>query len=58
LLVFAGMMSCGGSNNSTPPPPPPPPVGGGGTPAGTFVLTVTGTAGIQSHTTSISLTVH
>jgi hypothetical protein len=58
LLVFAGMMSCGGSNNSTPPPPPPPPVGGGGTPAGTFVLTVTGTAGTQSHTTSISLTVH
>jgi hypothetical protein len=50
-MIFA--TGCGGGSGTTPGPPPP----GGGTPAGAYVLTVTGASGGQTHNTSISLTV-
>src|SRR5262249_30723976 len=50
LVVIALLLSCGGGGG-----------GGGsqnnGTPAGTYVITVTGTSGATSHTTNISFTV-
>jgi hypothetical protein len=55
VLFAVGIVTCGGGNTSVPTP-----VGGGGgggTPAGSYVLTVTGTSGTQTHTTSINLTI-
>lgn len=55
LALTAGCAGGGaGSAAATPTPTPP---ATGGTPAGTYVLTVTGTSGTQVRTTSINLTV-
>jgi photosystem II stability/assembly factor-like uncharacterized protein len=52
LLIFqAG--SCGGGGGGTQPPPPPP-----GTPPGTYMITVTGTSGSTTHTTTLQLIVN
>ena len=57
LFLLLQSMGCGGGS-STPPPPPPPT----GTPAGTYAITVTGTAstnnGTLTHTASLTLTVN
>ena len=50
VLILTG-AACGGGGSTTPPPPPP------GTPAGTYIITVTGTSGSTSHSTQVSLTV-
>lgn len=55
LVVITIAAGCGGGGGVVPPPPPPP--SGGGTPAGTYALTVTGTSGSLTRTTSINLTV-
>jgi hypothetical protein len=57
LAIIAFAAGCAGGGGVTAPPPPPPPPGGGGTPAGTYALTVTGTSGSVTRTTSINLTV-
>lgn len=54
-LVILTLAGCGGGSGGVAPPPPPPP--GGGTPAGSYALTVTGTSGSITRTTSINLTV-
>lgn len=54
LAIMTVITGCGGGGKTASPPV----VGGtGGTPAGTYVLTVTGASGSQSHSTSIGLTV-
>jgi uncharacterized repeat protein (TIGR01451 family) len=55
LLVLAAISGCGGGGGSGPPPPPPPVTG---TPAGTYVITVTGTTPIGNSNTTVSLTVN
>jgi hypothetical protein len=55
ILVFT--VSCGGGGGAVPGPTPTPP-STGGTPAGTYSLTVTGTSGAQTRSTTINLTVH
>jgi subtilase family serine protease len=47
LIMIAVLLGCGGSSSG----------GGQGTPAGTYIIAVTGTAGSTSHTTNISFTV-
>src|SRR5262249_2270915 len=58
VSITALVAGCagGGGNSATATPTPTPPATGG-TPAGTYVLMVTGTSGSQVRTTSISLTV-
>lgn len=53
LFVVLQAIGCGGGS-STPPPPPPPT----GTPAGNYMITVTGTSGNLSHTTTLTLVVN
>jgi hypothetical protein len=52
VVFFAAGVGCGGGSSSS---------GGstqtGGTPAGTYTVTVTGTSGTMTHTTSVVLTV-
>jgi hypothetical protein len=55
ILVLA--VGCGGGGGAVPGPTPTPPITGGGTPAGTYSLTVTGTSGTQTRSTTINLTV-
>ncbi len=50
LIVFAVAGCGGGSNNNSTQP-------SGGTPAGTYTLTITGTAGATTHSTTVSLVV-
>jgi len=56
FLVLGGCLlqvACGGGSNSTPPPS-----GNTGTPAGSYTVTITGSAsGTPQHTTSVSMTV-
>ncbi len=42
---------CGGGGGTTPPSP-------SGTPGGTYTITVTGTSGATTHTTTVALTVN
>jgi hypothetical protein len=44
------LVGCGGGNKSTPPP-------NNGTPPGTYTLTLTGTSGSTTHSTTVSLVV-
>jgi hypothetical protein len=53
FFLILQVIGCGGGS-STPPPPPPPT----GTPAGTYTVTVTGTSGATTHTTTLMLTVN
>jgi hypothetical protein len=57
FLVIGGCLlqtACGGGSASTPPPP----TGNTGTPAGTYTVTVTGTAnGVQNVASPLTLTV-
>jgi hypothetical protein len=50
LLIFL-IESCGGGSYISPPPPP------HGTQAGSYTVTITGTSGNLTHTTTVSLTV-
>ena len=50
LLIFL-IESCGGGSYVSPPPPP------HGTQAGSYTVTITGTSGNLTHTTTVSLTV-
>jgi len=52
VLVAGGLFGCT-KGESAPPPPPPPPT----TPPRTYTITVTGTAGALSHSTTFQLTV-
>ena len=56
VLLFLLMQSagCGGGGGTTIPPPPPPP---SGTPANTYTVTVTGTSGALTRTTTLTLIV-
>jgi len=53
ILLALILGGCGSSTSNTPPPPPP----SGGTPAGTYTLTLTATAGSDVHTAKLTLTV-
>jgi hypothetical protein len=56
LLVLGGLMliaGCGGSSHTTTPPP-----ANNGTPKGTYTVTVTGTSGNVTQSTTFSLTVN
>jgi len=52
LFILLQAIGCGGGGYSSPPPPPP------GTPPGTYTITVTGSSGILTHTTTLTLTVN
>lgn len=54
LLLVALAASCGGGGGGSPTPPAPRPPG---TPAGTYSLTITGSAGSVNRTTSLTLVV-
>lgn len=55
IVLFLALQAIGcGGGSSTPPPPPPPT----GTLAGTYTITVTGTSGNLSHTTTLTLVVN
>ena len=49
VLISAALFGCGGGGRSTPPVT--------GTPSGTYILTVTGTSGTTTQSTSLTLTV-
>lgn len=57
LAITALALGCAGGGGSATATPTPTPPATGGTPAGNYVLTVTGTSGSQVRTTSINLTV-
>ncbi len=52
VLLILQTIGCGGGSSYSPPPPPP------GTPAGTYSVTVTGTSGNTTHTTTLTLIVN
>lgn len=61
LALLTGSSGCGSNaskNLQTPLPTPTPTPTGGGTPAGTYMVTVTGTSGTQTHKISITLIVN
>jgi hypothetical protein len=53
LLLLLQATGCGGGGTTIQPPPPP-----SGTQAGTYTITVTGTSGNLTHTTTLQLTVN
>jgi uncharacterized repeat protein (TIGR01451 family) len=61
FVVLSALAGCGGGSGGNGPPPPPTPTptpSVAGTPAGTYVITVTGTTPIGTGSTTITLTVN
>jgi hypothetical protein len=57
-LVLSLLLSgCGGGGSSGPSTPAPPTPNPNGTPAGTYTVTIKGTAGATTHTTTVTLIV-